>query len=79
MLRGHDVEISAINVAGYQITKCPLLYSKHIDKVYFQLAMDYRKGILPNAGGQLDQPWKFYMMMNIVESVITDLEKEETK
>lgn len=62
---------------GYRMTKCPLMFVTDTERIYINLWADYKKGILPNRGGWLDQPMKFYSIMNIVDGVMSKIDEEE--
>jgi len=79
-LRGHDNDaLQPINIAGYRVIRCPLLFDQEWHKAYIKCYADYQKGILPNAGGSLDQPMKFWQIMGLIDRVFTLIREEEER
>lgn len=64
-------------IAGYQISRCPVRLTRSIDRAYLQFYGEWKKGVLPNAGGSLDQPMKFLQIMTLIDNVLIRLQKEE--
>lgn len=55
------------------------MFVTEFDKKVLQIWADYKKGILPNNGGGLHQPMKFYALMNIIEGVMSRMDEEENR
>jgi len=47
-----------------------------LDFTLIQLFAEHKNGILPNSGGWLDQPMKYGMAMNVIESLMEKVEKD---
>lgn len=55
------------------------MFVSEYERIYIQAWADYKKGVLPNDGGSLDQPMKFFLLMNIIEGVMNKLEEQENQ
>ena len=75
--RGHDEDTETRTILGYRVRRCPLLSMTPTHSAYLQAYSDYQKGILPNPGGALQQPMKFFSVMNLIDKIQDMIDKEE--
>jgi hypothetical protein len=78
-IRGCDEDVAPYNVAGYQITRCPLKHATYFDLIALQVFKEYNAGFLPNGGGWLDQPMKFSMIVQMIDGIVRRLEERRAK
>jgi hypothetical protein len=69
-------DVPPYRVEGYQITRCPMIWLTYEFEL-LDIFRDHEKGILPNAGGGLDQPMKFSQIIAIIGNVSQELENKE--
>ena len=67
---------SPVDVMGYRVTRCARKLARPIDFVYVPLYGEWKKGVLPNPGGWLDQPMKYAAVMNALDGIMDKVEKE---
>lgn len=53
------------------------MFVGEMERFYIRTWSDYKKGILPNPGGGLNQPVKFYALMDNIEGVFNRIEEDE--
>lgn len=78
-LRGCEREISPVRLIGTDITvtRCPMSYITAKEELYLELYLQWEKGYLPNAGGWLDQPFKYAQAMILIDNLIGTFRKEK--
>jgi hypothetical protein len=77
-LRGHDADaLQPRSILGYRATRCPLLYDQEKIKFYIWNYSNLEKGFLPNPGGSLDQPMKFWEVMGLIGRIFDLVRKDE--
>jgi hypothetical protein len=78
-MRGCNQDISSVTIGGYSLTRCPLKYVTQLEWMYLDAYVYFAKGILPNAGGWLEQPVKFGMVMQIIDNFMNAQDKEQAR
>lgn len=76
-VRGCKKEVPQQNIAGFQLTRCPLTEIDGITLEYLTAYFEYNRGFLPNAGGWLDQPMKVMQAIRLIEEKYSEHEKSQ--
>jgi hypothetical protein len=64
-------------IEGVSITRCPMSYYGLTESFLVQAYGEYEKGYLPNEGGWLDQPIKFFQAINLIGEIVERLEEQK--
>ena len=76
MSRGCDHDVPSYDVWGYRTKRCPVNFVDTVGMAWIQIYSEGKKGILPNAGGWLDQPMKYSAVINVLDGLMERVEKE---
>lgn len=77
-VRGCESEISG-NFAGHDLERCPRRYVTIREVARLEAYAMYLKGFLPNSGTWLEQPNKFFEIMNFLQNIVDDIKEIESK
>lgn len=77
-MRGHDGFPRPQTIEGIDVTKCPMLYADAGAMEMIRAYSMFEQGILPNAGGWLDQPIKFVQAMTIIGNQVDKMREEKS-
>lgn len=66
-------------IEGYEINKCPMKYAGEKEFGFIKAYGHYKNGLLPNAGGWLEQPADFVEAMEIIENVVERIKEPKQK
>ena len=64
-------------IEGYEVDRCPAKYITPEVMFYLLGYQNYQKGILPNAGGWLEQPMKYFQAMLLIDRLVSKLEEQK--